>query len=308
MRGEILFDGSPVEFASPQEAQRARHQHDLPGDQPGPLPLGHREHLPRPRAAPLRPARLERACTREATRCCARFDVDDRRAPAADELQHRHPADGGHRPRRVVRGQARDHGRAHLARSTSTRSRCCSTSSASSRRDGVSVIFVSHKLDELYAVCDRVTIMRDGRTVARRADGRDDASSSWWPPCSGRDLADGAARRAPRPSASVSTRSARDAAARPSICGVGRRVRMSSLDVRAGRDRRARRPARLRAHRDGARRLRRRPDAMAATITLRRQEPHFRRAGRRHRAPASASAPRTARSRASSPTCRCART
>jgi ribose transport system ATP-binding protein len=34
------------------------------------------------------------------------------------------------------------------------------------RADGVSVIFVSHKLDELYAVCDRVTIMRDGRTVA----------------------------------------------------------------------------------------------------------------------------------------------
>jgi len=33
------------------------------------------------------------------------------------------------------------------------------------KRDGVSVIFVSHKLDELYAVCDRVTIMRDGRTV-----------------------------------------------------------------------------------------------------------------------------------------------
>lgn len=29
----------------------------------------------------------------------------------------------------------------------------------------VSVIFVSHRLDELYAVCDRVTIMRDGRTV-----------------------------------------------------------------------------------------------------------------------------------------------
>jgi len=34
---------------------------------------------------------------------------------------------------------------------------------------GVSVIFVSHKLDELYAVCDRVTVMRDGRTV-RTAD------------------------------------------------------------------------------------------------------------------------------------------
>jgi ribose transport system ATP-binding protein len=35
--------------------------------------------------------------------------------------------------------------------------------------EGVSVIFVSHKLDELYEICDRVTIMRDGRTV-RSAD------------------------------------------------------------------------------------------------------------------------------------------
>jgi len=33
------------------------------------------------------------------------------------------------------------------------------------RSDGVSVVFVSHKLDELYAVCDRVTVLRDGRTV-----------------------------------------------------------------------------------------------------------------------------------------------
>lgn len=33
------------------------------------------------------------------------------------------------------------------------------------KAEGVAVIFVSHKLDELYAVCDRVTIMRDGRTV-----------------------------------------------------------------------------------------------------------------------------------------------
>ncbi|WP_375449966.1 sugar ABC transporter ATP-binding protein [uncultured Devosia sp.] len=33
------------------------------------------------------------------------------------------------------------------------------------KADGVSVVFVSHKLDELYRVCDRVTIMRDGKTV-----------------------------------------------------------------------------------------------------------------------------------------------
>jgi monosaccharide-transporting ATPase len=33
------------------------------------------------------------------------------------------------------------------------------------KSDGVAVVFISHRLDELYAVCDRVTIMRDGRTV-----------------------------------------------------------------------------------------------------------------------------------------------
>ncbi|CAB3778932.1 Fructose import ATP-binding protein FruK [Pararobbsia alpina] len=34
------------------------------------------------------------------------------------------------------------------------------------RDDGRAVIFVSHRLDELYAICDRVTVMRDGQTVA----------------------------------------------------------------------------------------------------------------------------------------------
>jgi ribose transport system ATP-binding protein len=36
------------------------------------------------------------------------------------------------------------------------------------KADGVAVIFVSHRLDELYAVCDRITVMRDGQTVAER--------------------------------------------------------------------------------------------------------------------------------------------
>ena len=33
------------------------------------------------------------------------------------------------------------------------------------KAEGVAVIFVTHRLDELYQVCDRVTVMRDGRTV-----------------------------------------------------------------------------------------------------------------------------------------------
>jgi ribose transport system ATP-binding protein len=37
------------------------------------------------------------------------------------------------------------------------------------KADGVATVFISHRLDELYAICDRITVMRDGRTVAATA-------------------------------------------------------------------------------------------------------------------------------------------
>jgi monosaccharide-transporting ATPase len=33
------------------------------------------------------------------------------------------------------------------------------------REQGISVVYVSHRLDELYRICDRVTVLRDGRVV-----------------------------------------------------------------------------------------------------------------------------------------------
>ncbi len=56
------------------------------------------------------------------------------------------------------------------------------------KASGVSVVFVSHKLDELYAVCDRVTIMRDGRTV-RVADMKDISKVELVASMLGRDVA-----------------------------------------------------------------------------------------------------------------------
>ena len=33
------------------------------------------------------------------------------------------------------------------------------------KKDGVATLFITHRLDELYAVCDRITVLRDGETV-----------------------------------------------------------------------------------------------------------------------------------------------
>ena len=36
------------------------------------------------------------------------------------------------------------------------------------RKQGVSVLYISHFLDELFEICDRVTVMRDGKTITTR--------------------------------------------------------------------------------------------------------------------------------------------
>lgn len=36
---------------------------------------------------------------------------------------------------------------------------------ASLKKEGVSIVYISHRMEEIFAICDRITIMRDGKTV-----------------------------------------------------------------------------------------------------------------------------------------------
>jgi ABC-type sugar transport system ATPase subunit len=36
------------------------------------------------------------------------------------------------------------------------------------KRQGVAIVYVSHKMDEIFRICDRVTVMRDGETIGTR--------------------------------------------------------------------------------------------------------------------------------------------
>jgi ribose transport system ATP-binding protein len=40
---------------------------------------------------------------------------------------------------------------------------------ASLKKEGVSIVYISHRMEEIFAICDRITVMRDGKTVDTKA-------------------------------------------------------------------------------------------------------------------------------------------
>ena len=74
---------------------------------------------------------------------------------------------------------------------------------AALKQRGVSIVYVSHKMDEIFRICDRVTVLRDGETVGTRRNRRDHSRERT-------DPHDGGPRAA--------TRRTRRAASRPAKC------------------------------------------------------------------------------------------
>jgi ribose transport system ATP-binding protein len=101
------------------------------------------------------------------------------------------------------------------------------------KREQVSVIFVSHKLDELYAVCDRVTVMRDGRTV-RTAPLREMTRLELVTTMLGREMTEVAREGATAFGTDKTSTEAGEQLLTVEHLAVGRRVRDVSFDVRAG--------------------------------------------------------------------------
>lgn len=95
---------------------------------------------------------------------------------------------------------------------------------------GVAVVFVSHKLDELYRVCDRVTIMRDGSTVAVSTMA-EMSKLQLVATMLGRDLAE--VRRGATAFSNADHRLGENILS-VSDLKVGRRVRNASLQIRSG--------------------------------------------------------------------------
>jgi ABC-type sugar transport system ATPase subunit len=94
------------------------------------------------------------------------------------------------------------------------------------RESGVSVLFISHRLDEVFAICDRVTVLKDGRLVGTH-DIADVTRERLISMMVGRDLGD---LFPPRLAAARIS----ETVLRTEAVAVGERVRDISIELKAG--------------------------------------------------------------------------
>ena len=171
--GEITVAGAPVSFGSPQAADAGRDRHHLPGAGPGPRAVGRGERRARPRAGPARlhpAAATPRSVARALLRRLGHPEIPPRR-----ELGRLSAA--GQQVVSMARALARDARLIVMDEPSAVLDpeevqnlfRVIRELTA----DGVAVVYISHRLEEIRQIGDRVTVLKDGRTVARNLPARD---------------------------------------------------------------------------------------------------------------------------------------
>ena len=170
--GVIRFDGEELSLRNPHEAQAHGIALVEPGAEPRARAQRRGQHLPR-RAR--RPAALPQA---PPLRARARRPRPARpRARASSARRSRRSSIGERQLVEIARLLVRDARLLILDEPTATLSKPEIERVFRATRDlvaqGRSVIFVSHRLDEVFELCDRVTVLRDGERVGTHEIARD---------------------------------------------------------------------------------------------------------------------------------------
>jgi len=162
--GAILIDGAPVRFDSPQSAHAAKiytvHQELSLMPQLSVAENIYIDDLPRNRWGGVS-WRTVRARARAELRTMG-FDIDVRKQVASLPIAHRQAVE-------IVKAVSRDARVALLDEPTATLPRHDVKHLFGVMRKlqarGIAIIYISHHFDEMYEICDRISVFRDGRKV-----------------------------------------------------------------------------------------------------------------------------------------------
>ena len=167
--GSILVEGRETRLADARRRAPRRRCDDLSGTAAVPRAVGRREHLPRPRAARARRVWIDwREMRAKAEALLASLEIDDL---AVDQIVGALTV--GMRQRveilRALSHDARilimDEPTAALTESDVAR---LFDIVRRLKARGVGIIYISHRLEEIFRIADRVTVLRDGAYVGRR--------------------------------------------------------------------------------------------------------------------------------------------
>ena len=130
-----------------------------------PEPLRRREHHARARAAAVRRASTGARMRRRAARAARAASTSTSTRPRCSAPTRSPCSSSSPSPAPPTSTPRCSSSTSRPRASTPTRSPSCSASSASLKDDGVAILFVSHFLDQVYEISDRLTVLRNGRLV-----------------------------------------------------------------------------------------------------------------------------------------------
>ena len=164
-QGSILLEDQEIHLHSPLDATRG-HRHHLPGTEPVPQPERGGQHLPGARDRPKRADRPESARNRTRRELIERLEQNIDPDALVGDLRI-----GQQQIVEIAKALAQDVRILIMDEPTSA----LSTAEVEVlfrvinelKAHGVSIIYISHKLDELLQIGDYVTVLRDGQTGGR---------------------------------------------------------------------------------------------------------------------------------------------